>query len=492
VNELLEAPDSSAASSAGARRVARNAAVRSVGEIIGKVATVAIFVAIARKLGPVGFGDITFALALTGQLLPIFTFGVDTVLAREVARKPGLLGSFMGNVVVLKLAVAGPALLVAGAVVQFGNYSHDARLATYLIGISVTIDTLENTWGAAFQAHERLEFVSAVIVFQRIVTGGLVLAVLANGAGVIQVSGMLVVGSVAALLFAMWLLRFVASPAWSFQRSRLAPLLRAGIPIGFVLLLLTVLLRLDTVLISLIAGNHEVGIYGAAFRLLESTMFLSWSFGSAIFPWLSRKHVENQTQLARGYELGLVVMLALLTPISLGFILLAKPIIHLLYGTSYDGAITPLRLLGVVVISYGINSLTNLTLTAHDRPGLMNRIVVVAVIQNVGMNLVLIPPYGATGAALTAAVSGVLLGTLSIWQVARALGHIRLTRIFIGPAVGAGAMSLAVVLVWNSLVWGLLLGGAAYFAGLLLVERMFFPDDLARLLASARIRPKNA
>jgi O-antigen/teichoic acid export membrane protein len=458
--------------------------------MIGKIATIAIFVAIARKLGPLGFGDLTFALALTGQLLPIFTFGVDTVLAREVARKPGLLGSFMGNVVVLKLVAAGPALLVAGAVVQFGNYSHDARLATYLIGASVTIDTLENTWNAAFQAHERLEFVSAVIVFQRLVTGGLVLAVLANGAGVIQVSGMFVVGSVAALLFAMWLLRFVASPAWSFQRSRLAPLLRAGIPIGFVLLLLTILLRLDMVLISLIAGNHEVGIYGAAFRLLESTMFVSWSFGAAIFPWLSRKNVESQAQLARGYELGLVVMLALLTPISLGFTLLAKPIIHLFYGTSFDAAITPLRLLGVVVVSYGVNSLTNLTLTAHDRPGLMNRIIVVAVIQNVGMNLALIPPYGATGAALAAAVSGVLLGMLSIWQVARALGHIRLTRIFMGPAVGAGAMALAVFPVRQSLVEGILLGGAAYLAAMLIVERAFFPDDFSRLLGFIRFRAK--
>jgi O-antigen/teichoic acid export membrane protein len=488
VDELREGPYSGGS----AQRVARNAAVRSLGEIIGKFATVAIFIAIARKLGPVGFGDIMFALALTGQLLPISTFGVDTVLTRDVARNPGLLGSFMGNVVVLKLVAFVPALLVTVAVVQLGDYSHDARVATYLIGISVAIDTVENTWNAAFQAHERQEFISAVVVFQRLVTGGLVLAVLAAGAGVISVSGMFLVTSVATILLAMWLMRFVASPAWSVQRSGLLPLLRAGIPIGLVVLLLTVLLRLDTVLLSLLTNNHEVGIYGAAFRLFESTMFLSWAFAGALFPWLSRKHVEDHAKLTRGYQVGLVVMVSLLTPIGLGFALLAKPIIHLLYGATYDAAITPLRLLGVLVISYGVNTLTSSTLAAHDRPGLMHRILLLTAIQNIGMNIALIPPYGPTGAALTAAVSGLLLGTLSIWQAARTLGHIRLLRVFLGPAVGAGAMALAVVLVHSSLLLGLVVGGTAYVGALLIVERMFFPEDFALLLAFAGTRTKSA
>lgn len=487
MDELQEAPQPGGS----ARRVARNAAVRSVGEIIGKVATVAVFVAIARKLGPTGFGDITFALALTGQLLVVSQFGTDQVLVREVAREPGLLGSFMGNVLALKIIAAVPALLITAAVMEFGNYSNDARLATYLIALSVAIDTLENTWNAAFQAHERLEFVSALVVLQRLVTGGLVLGVLAAGAGIVPVSGMFLVGSVATILLAMRLLRFVVLPTWSVQRSRLLPLLRAGIPIGLLLLFLTLLLRVDMVLLSFLSGNHEVGIYGAAYRLFESTMFLSWSFGGAIFPWLSRKQVESRAELARGYEIGLAVMLYLLTPIGLGFTLLARQIIHLFYGTTYNAAITPLRLLGIVVISFGINAYTSSALTAHDRPGLMHRLVLFTLVQNIGMNVALIPPYGATGAALAAAVSGLLLGTLSIWQAARALGRIRLTRIFLGPAVGAAVMAPAVVLVHNSLVAGILLGGTAYLAGLLLVERMFFPDEFARLLTFARIRRKN-
>ena len=83
MTQFVEAQQSDAA-----RRVARNAGVRAGAEIIGKVATFAMFVVIARQLGPQGFGDITFALALTGQLLLIASFGMDVVVSRERSASP--------------------------------------------------------------------------------------------------------------------------------------------------------------------------------------------------------------------------------------------------------------------------------------------------------------------------------------------------------------------------------------------------------------------
>jgi O-antigen/teichoic acid export membrane protein len=398
----------------------------------------------------------------------------------------------MGNALVIKLIMCVPAFLVAAIVIGLGNYSHEARIATVLIGISTLVDTLENTWNSAFQAHERLEFVSAVVMFQRIMTAALTVGVVLAGGGVISVSGAFLVVSVATILLAMWLLRFVTSPRWSVQRSRLLPLLRTSFPIGVAALLLTVMLRVDTILLSLIAGNHDVGIYGAAFRIFESTMFLSWAFQSAMFPWFSRTHQESREKVSRGYEVGLSVIFALLTPLGVACVLMAEPIVHVLYGTQYDASITPLRLMGVVVIAYGVNTLTSTTLAANDRPRLMHSILLVTVVQNIVMNVVLIPPYGATGAALTAAVSGLLLGGLSIRQAMKAFGRIRLTRILLAPLVGAATMSVAIALVWGSLIGGVLLGGAAYFLAFLLVERTFFPEDLSMLLASVRLRARNA
>ena len=217
-------------------------------------------------------------------------------------------------------------------------------------------------------------------------------------------------------------------------------------------------------------------------------MFLTFAFTSAIFPWFSRKRVEDSSVISRGYEIGLLVMLSILTPIGVACTVLAAPIVHTLYGTRYDESITPLRLLGAVVIAFGINTFTSSTLAANDRPRLMHSILLITVFQNIVMNALLIPPYGATGAALTAAVSGLLLGALSIRQGTRTLGHVRLIRVFLAPAVAAAAMAVAVIPVRDSLVASLLLGSSAYVIALLIVQRVFFPDDFARLLDSVRPR----
>ncbi len=108
VSRLIEGQDSSAS----VRRVARNAVVRSLAEIVGKFATFAMFVLIARKLGPTGFGDITFAIALTGNLLIISGVGMDIVVSREAIRNPSLLGTLMATSLVIKLATSVPALLI--------------------------------------------------------------------------------------------------------------------------------------------------------------------------------------------------------------------------------------------------------------------------------------------------------------------------------------------------------------------------------------------
>ena len=67
------------------QRIARNALVRSGGEIVAKVASLLFFVTMARELGREGFGAFMFALGLTTALLVGAGFGTDELTSREVA-----------------------------------------------------------------------------------------------------------------------------------------------------------------------------------------------------------------------------------------------------------------------------------------------------------------------------------------------------------------------------------------------------------------------
>ena len=56
-----------------------------------------------------------------------------------------------------------------------------------------------------------------------------------------------------------------------------------------------ILFRIDTVMLAAYESDAVVGNYGAAYRLFESTLFLSWAVGAAVYPVYSRRSGERRS-----------------------------------------------------------------------------------------------------------------------------------------------------------------------------------------------------
>jgi O-antigen/teichoic acid export membrane protein len=428
------------------RRVARNMLVRSVAEVVAKAASLAFFVVLARELGTEGYGAFSFALALTGALLLIAGFGTDELIAREAARDHTRAPRFLADVAALKTVTAVALLAVALAIVFAGGYSAETRLATLLVGIGVALEVLAKSWQAIFQAYERLDLASVCVILQRCVTAAAGIGIVVAGGGLVGAALAFAAGSLLGLAAAEYGVRGVlrvrrARP--SLERG--LRLLRLGVPIGIAGLLFTLLLRVDVMMLSFLGGNAEVGIYSAAFRLVEGCQFLSWVFGGAMLPWLARG--VSPERLRRGFMLGLKFEAAMLLPIALVFTCFAEPIIDLLYGAEYAGSVLPLQLLGLTVAFYGLQSFSGIVLIARDAPGTMTKVVAVVAAQNVICNAVFIPLAGADGAAAVQLSSHVLLALLAVRAASRRAGGLQAGRAFAGPALAAAALLAVALLV---------------------------------------------
>src|SRR3954453_11028636 len=171
-----------------------------------------------------------------------------------------------------------------------------------------------------------------------------------------------------------------------------------------------------------------------------------------MLPWLARAARAAQgvdgaaspaavTPMARGFELGLKVVLAGLLPVGLALVLFARPLISLLYGAGYAGAVGPLQLLGLGCALYGVHTFASTAFIAADAPATFARLVAAVVAGNLAINLVAIPRYGADGAAGTALLSGAALAVAGVALVRRRGGPLRLSRVLLGPLAGAAAMT---------------------------------------------------
>jgi O-antigen/teichoic acid export membrane protein len=467
-------------SGSGSQRIARNALARLSGEVIAKGASLVFFVTMARELGREGFGAFMFALGLTGALMLCAGFGTDDLTAREVARDRSRAGRFLADVISLKLASCTVLLVGATVVVSLGNFSHDTLPAVVLVGAGVATEAISRTWYAVFQAHERLDLVSLSVICQRTATAVVGVVLLKLGFGVV----------VAAMVFALGALLGLATAVLSGRRLGIASdranphrwraLLRSGLPIGIAGLLFVLLLRLDVTLLSFLSGEAEVGVYAAAYRLVESTQFLAWAISSAMLPWLARAQrlAAGEGGLVRGYELGLKAMNGVLLPIGLVFVLFAGPLIDLLYGPAFRETVLPLQLLGLTSALYGIQNFASTTFVARDAAGTFARVVGVVVVLNLVGNLFAIPRYGADGAAATSLASGVVLAVASLVLARRRIGRVSDARVFLGPVTGAVVMTACAWLAGDSLLYALPLACVAYVVTLVAVELIAWREDV--------------
>jgi O-antigen/teichoic acid export membrane protein len=462
-------------------RIARNAGARIAGEALAKVGSLAFFIVLARHVGEEGFGVFSFALALTGALLIAAGFGTDDLLAREVSRDKRRAGHYLGDAVGLKIFTSIALLAVALAVVTIGDYPTEARWVTLLVGAGVAMEVMSRSWHSVFQAHERLGLVSSCLIVQRLVTAAGGITILLAGGGLVAASAMFAVGALVALTTAEVMLRRAIGVRRSFPtRAGAMRLLHAGVPIGIAGVLFTLLLRLDVTLLSFLSTDAEVGVYAAAFRLVEGIQFVSWAFGAAMLPWFAREQVP--ALLERGFMLGMKFEAGLLLPVGLVFTLFAPSIVHLLYGDQFAGAVVPLRILGCTVAFYGLQSFAGTVLIARDAPRALLRNVAIVCTQNVVCNAIFIPLAGANGAAAVTLSSSVLLATLAVTQGSRRCGGLMALRSFLGPLLAAVSMALVGLAVPLPAIPAGAIALLTYAGVFIAFEQILFPEDLRSYL----------
>jgi len=474
------------------RRILVNTAFRAVADLVSKIASIALYVVMARRLGDAGFGVFTFAFSLVTLVTTLGDLGQDRVLTREVARDRGRVHGYFGDTLALKVLLSVPALAIAIGGVVAAGVPTETRLVVTLIGSAVIAELLMDTSFGVFQAFERQSLTALVLISQRTLTAAGGIAALLLGAGVVAVSAIYLAGAMLALAFSVALLvRRVERVGFHPRPRRWGRLMRAAVPIGITGVFSTVLFRVDASMLAAFRSDAVVGNYGAAYRLLESTLFLSWSVGSAVYPVLSRLGPSTRPHAGLAYERSLKLLLSMTIPFAVGAAVLADGVIELLYGADFDTAPDALRLLAPTIALYPVSYLTGYLLISQDRQ-LATTITYAAVAaENVLLNLVLIPRYSLFGAAAGTSISQVLVVTALLRSTAGRTGPIRWSRAVAGPVIAGAAAGAAMFgLRGGGVVPAGLAGGIVYLGTLIGFERAVFPGDLRSVRQMVRGRPE--
>jgi lipopolysaccharide exporter len=296
--------------------------------------------------------------------------------------------------------------------------------------------------------------------------GGAGVALAFAGAG----AWSLVVGyvlGVSALVVVLWTL-VPWRPRLRVVRSHLRSMLRFGAAVTGVDVLSAVLSNADYVFVGKVLGPAALGVYTVAFRLPELAIINVANVASAVlFPTFAN---VDRRALGHTYTVALRYMLIVCMPLAAGMALLSAPLIEIVFGDKWDGAVQPMQVLTIYAFAVTIGIPAGTVYKAVGRADILLKLAIPRAILFLAALAVVVDQGLVAVAASHAAVAG-LFSAIGIFIASRMMGVPVRRLLRLGLAPGLATVVLAGVVVatdrllepaWASLVVAAPAGGVAY------------------------------
>jgi O-antigen/teichoic acid export membrane protein len=399
--------------------VARNSALLLWAKIAGNAGFFVAVLMLARGLGPSGRGTIAFVTVTALVLAEVAALGVGEATTVFAARRPDLRGALLTNAWVFMLvSPLLAATAVCGALLLLGNARPaDVGAVELAILLAGTLAAALAEAGATFllgcgRIH-RLAFITATASWVYPV----LLAAVWLGPGLTVARAAL--AWVATEAFRAFRLLRHSAHGVPFVRPNLRLLaeevgfgVRAWV--GSCARFLN--FRIDQILMGFLASEAALGIYAVAVNASEVLLYLPAATATALLPAAARAEPglrgPQTLQAFRSAALvttGAVVVAAILGPLLL-------PVV---FGAAFSPSVQPFLWLLPGALGFAATAVFSNSLMASASPGLSSLGPVVSLVVGIALDFVLIPRFGATGAAAAASAAFLAGGAVALAVYAR-------------------------------------------------------------------------
>ncbi|MDQ1439562.1 MAG: hypothetical protein QOK43_3191 [Acidimicrobiaceae bacterium] len=479
----------SSGGTSGRVRTVRNAALLLVTEVVGKLSTFVFTVVAARELTRADFGAFTYALAFSLLVTALPNWGFNPVVVRDGARSPDRLATYYSEALAWRTALVVPTFAIAAVVGLATRPDARASTALVLILVAAAFDLYSETAKAAAAVKGDLRGWAFGLIANRVVSTGAGIVLLALGHGLVGLCVGYLAGSALGAVFALSAVaRLGVRPSWSLLSwpswTRMG---RQSVAIGVDALVAMTLSKIDTVILDAFKGDKAVALYGAAYRLLETVLFVTWTLNTVIFPRTSA--AKESAEVRRLTEVALGAVASLFIPFGVVLALRGPDVLGLVFGSAYARpAATTVRLLSGAPLVFAIGFFASSALLSRGRNAMVLSASLVAAVVNIGGNLAVIPTWGAAGAAAMTTAAYAVEAVVLLAMCGRVVGWLRVDRPLTVPALAAVPLALAMARGPGGIVGQLALGTVLYAVAWLMLARRLVPEVVDLIQATVRRR----
>lgn len=387
-----------------------NKVLKNAGWIIGckivqSLINLVIGLLTARYLGPSNYGVISYVASVVAFALPLMQLGLNQTLVKEFVQTPEQEGKILGTALVINVLSSLCCIVGSVSFVAFVNAGEQETIlvcALYSLSLLFQATEVSRYW---FQAKllSKYSSVAALAAYVVVAVYKVYLLVTQKSVAWFAISNVIECFCISVILMAVY--KKVGNQGLSVDFRLGRKLLSQSKYYIIPSLMVVIFQHTDRIMIKLMVSEAETGFYSAAITCIGITGFVFQAIIDSARPMiLEAKQKDSQLYEKRVIQLYSVINVMSLAQ-SVGMTLLAKPLVYLMYGQDY-AASAGILAVSVWYITFGhYGSVRNIWILAEGKQKYLTGINVLGAAANVGLNLCLIPLWGAIGAAVASVVT---------------------------------------------------------------------------------------
>lgn len=400
-----------------------------------------INVMVMRGLGVEGFGVYGYVLTLVGLTSFASNMGMERLLKREIARDE----TRAGPMVATGLAATALLSLATGVFIVVWTLLVDGRAevvgAGALAAVALAIQSIALVPVSAFHAVRRMGLGVGPNAVGRVVLVLATAAFLWAELGVMAVFAAQILDATLTLII-VWrvYVQRIGTAGMRTAWSDVVDLVRTSVPFGLNALFVSIYLSVDVLLLGLMRDDTEVGIYRGAVMLLSLFPVVADTLSTGLYPRMAR-HLGHPDRAGAEMRFAARILLAISIPAAVGGVLTAEPVMVFLGGPAFAVSALPFMIMAPLLPLRYLNNGFGMALSALDQQEDRTRGAILAAVVNVGLNLVMIPRYGAVGAAAVTLATEVFLIGFMAWRLLPRITSLHLGETLLRVGVPAAVMA---------------------------------------------------
>jgi O-antigen/teichoic acid export membrane protein len=466
------------------RAIAANTTVQIAGKAVSALLGLAAVAIMTRALGVEKFGWYVTATGFL-QFIGIFSdFGFIVTTAKMLSEPKFDKQKLINNLFTWRFVTALFFQLLAPLVILFFPYPYEVKLAVAITTASFFCISLNNVAIGWCQTNLKMIIQTAGEIIGRIVLVAGLIFIFKNNYGFLPMMAMMTLAQIAYTAY-LWL----RGPKVSFavDRDISKEIYHIIWPTAVTVIFNAFYLQGDRVILPLYASQADVGLYGAAYRVLDivtqsAAMIMGIMMPLVTFAW-SRNLAE---EFKRRYQTSLDLVSLLLMPMMIGIIALAKPIMTLVAGKDFAGSAPVIQILALAIFGLSFGNIFGYIALAINRQRQAIWIYVTDAVLTTAAYFIFIPRFGIYGAALVTVCSELFAGMALMLLANHYAGFVPSYKTLLKILLASGIMGASVYALQPLNIAASIAAGVLIYGALVLLTRTISKETIKEILSRGR------